>query len=165
MMVLILFIIAFFLSSVLQAQEMRVIAKNGQVRTFEVANIQRIDYQEAGFMRVLLLSGTIERFSLSNVSSIQYQTPTSVQPVESKFSEINIFPNPVSGMFSADLKNFEKPYQLEVYQISGQMMFSKSDNTDDEWRINIPLDWKNGTYIFRVFNSFQESGRLFIIHR
>lgn len=165
MMRLVIFIIALTLSSALQAQEMRVIAKDGQIRTFEVADIRRIDYQEAGFMKVVLLSGTNERFDLSSISSIQYQTATSVRPIENKISDINIFPNPVYGMLSVDMKNINKPYQVEVYQISGQIMFSKNDNSDEVWRYNIPFDWQNGTYILKAFNSFQESSRLFIIHR
>lgn len=143
---------------------MRVVIKNGPARTYDVTNIRRIDYQEAGFMQVLLLSGTVERFNLSEINSIQYQMPTAVKPVEIQTSEVKIYPNPASGMLTAEISGIQQPYQVSIYQISGQMMYSIEVN-DDIWRLDVPLNWQNGTYVFRAFNSNQEVSRLFLIHR
>jgi hypothetical protein len=75
--------------------------------------------------------------------------------------QFNLYPNPSNGSFTVDLPEVEGEVEIEIIDLTGRLIFSKTYfNTD---KIQIDLDESNGMYVLKTkINSHSSIKRLIL---
>ena len=102
---------------------------------------------ESEFGHSINFSFTIDAMS---VEGYVYE-PTGLEELGTE-SVVNVYPNPNDGRFYLELIGFEGVQQLEVVDMSGQMVYSKSLNVHHAYLDQVDLSLSAGVYFVRVQN-------------
>ena len=95
-----------------------------------------------------LANGGTSYFLIDNVHFVFEDSPT----VEVDAFNVNVFPNPVSDILTIDV---EKPVELEIFNMFGQMIQKSSLNTFDN-QISCQ-NLESGQYIFKLTDAEKQS--------
>ena len=81
--------------------------------------------------------------------------------IENSFeSEIKLFPNPNSGQFNVDLGGQYENVNLQVFDVSGKEVFSKTVNGE---QVAVDFESKSGDYVLKISNGDQVAKLKFVI--
>jgi ligand-binding sensor domain-containing protein len=99
--------------------------------------------------------------SVYNKNGIVYlNTPEYLKPTQS--NEFNLFPNPTNGKFTIELSNYSKNQQIEIYNLSGQLIKSLKTTTP---KVQIDLSaFPKGLYFIRVKNGKTVLSKKVVLH-
>jgi hypothetical protein len=89
--------------------------------------------------------------SLSHIMKLEVGNFSSINNIANKFSELNIYPNPVIDKINIPInKKTTPPVIVNIYNSVGSVVYSHSfNNIDKEIQLNLS-DLKNGFYVLTI---------------
>ena len=67
--------------------------------------------------------------------------------------KITLQPNPTKANFQLNFAFAPQDFQLEIYNVQGQKVYTNQINTPSEnTNILIPMDWSTGIYYVKIWN-------------
>ncbi len=111
---------------------------------------------DLGYENMILGSDTVYmQSSVESEAAIKFSIGTSCNSIETsvgtirKINEIKVFPNPSNGQFTLSLSNFSEKFNVEIYNIMGQKVYSQLSTFNSQVSINLSSQ-PNGVYLYRV---------------
>jgi WD40 repeat protein len=100
----------------------------------------------------IYLVGDTSNFGLPNLlDSYAYTNSEVICPVgiseELEDAEVSVYPNPTSDYVT--IQTFEMIYQIQIFDISGKLVFSKSEIANKIFEIDISI-FENGIYLLKT---------------
>ncbi|MDA3890808.1 MAG: trypsin-like peptidase domain-containing protein [Salinivirgaceae bacterium] len=93
--------------------------------------------------------------SLSHIMKLEVGNFSSINNIANKFSELNIYPNPVIDKINIPInKKTTPPVIVNIYNSVGSVVYSHSfNNIDKEIQLNLS-DLKNGFYVLTISSDY-----------
>ena len=124
--------------------------------TISSGNIYRTSDTENCILVGTYTGGNI-KLPVKSITTIALQGKSSaleVKDIQSKDNAGLVYPNPFTEEANLDLKDFSGESQLEIFNLSGQILYSKK--IQNEYSAKIGTDLLKGIYILRVSNGKQQ---------
>ncbi len=90
----------------------------------------------------------------SSIREINYSFNTGIEKIQT--SKISVYPNPSNGNFNLTLSNIKENFNVEIFNILGEKVFSRLTIDNEQLSINLGGQ-PNGIYLYRVLSN---NGRL-----
>ena len=85
----------------------------------------------------------------SVISGDEFEIAEEEMMEQNEETKFDIYPNPTDGPFTISLSAIEGPYEIEIIDIMGRVIYTKSDNKKE---VNVDLSGKgSGIYHVRVY--------------
>jgi antitoxin component YwqK of YwqJK toxin-antitoxin module len=100
--------------------------------------------------------GEVEDYSIEIVDNSTLNGQLNKEIKEQLSKEIKVYPNPSKGSFTVSFNRLKDDFSLNVYNVLGQLVFSKSYSSKKNVKMNIE---KPGIYFIKYKN---ENGKILI---
>ncbi|WP_163408151.1 endonuclease [Flavobacterium ajazii] len=94
------------------------------------------------------LSGEWDSYTTDTCNNLSGKMAITIEEEALQISnDVLIFPNPSNGNFNIGLSNFDSPYHLEIFSVTGQKVFEKQNSTDAVIRLG---HIAKGIYVVKI---------------
>ncbi|MDP6908459.1 MAG: lamin tail domain-containing protein [Flavobacteriales bacterium] len=69
---------------------------------------------------------------------------------DAEINELNVYPNPNNGQFRVSLDEVDHDMNLELFDVSGKLVYAETINAGHNRNVSIGLELKRGIYILRA---------------